>query len=130
MAQRELFKKGITLTDLIIICVCLAVSLLIFAFSLNVESPRDCVVEVNGEEIARYSLAQIQGEKVIELDNEFGRNTIVIDNKGAKVTQSSCPDGLEIKSGKITMSGQSLICLPNRLVVRLEGKDKNHVTSW
>lgn len=130
LAQRELFKKSITKADIVIIISSLVLSVLILTFSLNNHSPKDCVVEVNGKEIARYSLEQIQGEKTVEIDNEFGKNVIVIDNNGAKITQSSCPDGLEIKSGKITKSGQSLICLPNRLVVRLEGKDKSRVVSW
>ena len=102
----------------------------LFAFSSEREAPTACVIEINGEEFARYDLPAITGEKVIEIDNEYGRNTIIIDKNGAAVTHSNCADKYEVKAGKITSSGQSLICLPHRLTVRLEGAEKSDGIAW
>ncbi len=104
------------------ICVVLIAILMFFiASGGSGQTPTECVIEINGEEFARYDLTTLAEEKIINIDNEYGKNTVVIDGHGAAVIYSDCADGLEVKSGKITASGQSLICLPHRLTIRLEG---------
>ena len=36
-----------------------------------------------------------------------------------RVTESDCPDRREVAEGEISRRGQSLICLPHRLIVRI-----------
>ena len=131
LALRDIFNRiKLKAAD---ICIMLAVAfaaIMIFAFASEREAPTACVIEINGEEFARYDLPAITGEKVIEIDNEYGRNTIIIDKNGAAVTHSNCADKYEVKAGKITSSGQSLICLPHRLTVRLEGAEKSDGIAW
>ncbi len=79
------------------------------------------VVEVNGKLYGEYSLQEKSG-KTLEITTEFGYNKIEIENGSLWVSASSCPDGLEIKSGKISKSGEMLVCLPNRLVVFIRGE--------
>ncbi len=115
------------------ICIMLAVvlaAIVIFAFASGGEAPTACVIEINGEEFARYDLPALTEEKVIQIDNEYGKNTIIIDKNGAAVTHSNCADKYEVNAGKITSSGQSLICLPHRLTVRLEGAKKSDGIAW
>lgn len=116
------------------VCIMLSVAIfsaVVFLYASGVgDMPAVCVIEVNGEEFARYDLSSLTQEKVIKIDNEFGKNTIVIDRHGAAVIYSDCADKTEVESGKITTAGQSLICLPHRLTVRLEGNEKTDVTAW
>lgn len=49
---------------------------------------------------------------------------IVIDNGTVKVIHSDCPNKLCEKTGKISKVGQKIICLPNKLVISIEGKSK------
>ncbi len=79
------------------------------------------VVEVDGALYGRYSLEEKNG-KTLAITTEFGYNKIVIENGGVRVTESTCPDRLEILAGEIRNSGEMLVCLPNRLVVRIEGE--------
>ena len=132
LVLRDIFNKlKITCADGIIIsCVMLAAVLLFISASRGGDTPSVCIIEINGEEFARYDLMSIKNEKIIEIDNEYGRNTIVIDNRGAAVTFSDCADCLEVKAGRIDKSGQSLICLPHRLTVKLDGKNNSDGTSW
>lgn len=89
-----------------------------------------CVIEVDGKEYASYDLSSVSEKKIVEIDNIYGKNIIVIYNDGAEIIYSDCPDGREVKDGRITASGQSLICLPHRLCVRLEGKKSTDAVSW
>ena len=133
LALREHFKKlGITLWDWGIMLAVLVVSVIIFAFSVtNLDGKASfCIIEIDGEEFARYDLYALAEPRTIEIDNEYGKNTIVIDSQGAKVVYTDCPDGYELKEGEITLPGQSLICLPHRLCIRLEGKKESNAVSW
>ncbi len=47
--------------------------------------------------------------------------SIEISAGGARVTDASCPDGDCIKRGIVRLSGESIVCLPNRISVVLSG---------
>lgn len=46
-------------------------------------------------------------------------NLVVIKDRGVRVTEYTCPDGLCSKQGTISHAGEQIVCLPNRLVVRI-----------
>lgn len=46
-----------------------------------------------------------------------------IDSQGLKVTSSSCPDKLCERQGYLSNKGDSIICLPNRIVVKTIGEE-------
>ncbi len=48
-----------------------------------------------------------------------GYNVVEIANKQVRVIESNCPDQLCVKQGWINRSPQQIICLPNRIVVRV-----------
>ena len=50
-----------------------------------------------------------------------GTNTLVIEGGQAYIREASCPDGICMQMGKIHLSGQSVICLPNQVVVEIQG---------
>ena len=80
-------------------------------------------ISLNGEVYREVSLAE---NCEIAVVSEFGKNTVVIENGKVFVTHSDCPDGLCEKQ-KISKSGESIVCLPNRLSVTIEGKNKKEV---
>lgn len=79
------------------------------------------LVEIDGKEYGRYNL-QEKNSQTLAIESKFGYNKIVIANGRVYVCESDCPDTLEIKAGAIQKAGQMLVCLPNRLVVRIEGR--------
>jgi hypothetical protein len=71
-------------------------------------------VSVNGEAVAEYSLYN-DGEYEIN----GGTNILVIKDKKAYIKYASCPDGLCKNQSKIHMSGERIVCLPNRVLVEV-----------
>lgn len=69
-------------------------------------------------------------EHELEVASEFGCNKIIIQGGRARVAESTCENKLEIKAGEIYKAGQSLICIPNRLVVIIEGKDEYDAVTY
>ena len=104
--------------DFIIVLFVLLASLLILGLGPKTDK-FDVLIYVNGElyeKIGYSSDLNLQKEIV----SNFGRNVVEIDSNGIRVTSSSCKDKLEVNAGYINKSGQSLICLPNRLVIELK----------
>ena len=66
---------------------------------------------------------------VIAIDNvtvaatEKGKNVLIIKDGYADMTDASCPDGLCVRQHKINESGESLVCLPNKVTVTVVGDD-------
>ena len=78
------------------------------------------VVEFDGSEIARYPLAS---DGVFVLNG--GTNTLEILGGKARMIEAECPDKLCVKMGWIKYSGQSLVCLPEHIVVKIVGGDSS-----
>jgi len=117
----------ITVWDKTIIVALLASAIvvyLLFAGFVFAEQPESVAIFVDGKEYATYNLAEISEIKNIEINTEFGHNTIEISSDGARVTEASCPDKTDIQSGMITKPGQMIVCVPNRVTVRILGKNR------
>ncbi|MBP5168947.1 MAG: NusG domain II-containing protein [Oscillospiraceae bacterium] len=111
--------------DLILIGILLLTALILFLLFKDKqrnEPDAVAVVTVDGTEIARYPLSQ-DGTFVL---NE-GSNTLVIENGEAWVSEANCPDKLCMGFGKISKNGEIIVCLPNRLIVMIEGGEASEI---
>lgn len=68
----------------------------------------------------------LQGEYPLAVDREFVvegryRNTVQIQNGRVCILDADCPGQDCVKSGWHKDTGQSIVCLPNRLELRLTG---------
>lgn len=93
--------------------------------TLLLQTPGDqVVVEVNGKVWGTYDLYK-DAEIRIETENG-GYNILAIADGFAAVTHASCPDKLCVHQHKISRSDESIICLPNKVIVSIvtgeEGK--------
>lgn len=76
------------------------------------------VIEINGEEIGRYSLNE---NRELELETyNGGSNIVVIKDNEVTVTEASCPDKICVNHKAIKYNGETIICLPNRMTVTIE----------
>ena len=75
-------------------------------------------VTVDGGEYGTYPL-DADAEIFIRGDGAY--NILVIKDGEAAVLDASCPDKLCMHQGKIRYDGQSIICLPNKVVVEIVG---------
>jgi len=77
------------------------------------------IVTVDGAEVFRGSLA---AEQTVRIDGVGGGyNLITIRDGAAFVEEASCPDKLCVHRGRLRYAGETAVCLPNRVVVRIEG---------
>lgn len=77
------------------------------------------LVSVDGKAAVSFDLSE---ERTYEIEGyNGGTNLLIIKNGSAYLEDSSCPDHLCEKMGKIDSVGESIICLPNRVTVEIVG---------
>lgn len=116
--QGSVGKKKV-FADIILICILLVLALSVFlVVELTRREGAYVVVSIDGGEVCRYSLSE---------DGEFalngGTNTLVISGGKAYISEADCPDGLCVSQGEISRTGQTVVCLPNRVMLRIVGAE-------
>ena len=87
---------------LVVLCVAaLAIALALFQWRGGTSQGLTAVVSVDGTEIDRVSLEDAAGS--------------------TRVRTSNCPTQDCVHTGVVSRGGQSIVCLPARIVIRLEG---------
>lgn len=101
--------------------ICLLVSAgLLAAFSLfrDRTGEKQAVVYVGEKEYGRFDLEE---EWTLEIPGENGGTNLLVIREGeALVTQASCPDKLCVRQGAASEIGESIVCLPNKVIVAVE----------
>ena len=110
--------------DLIIIAVVLlAAILMIIPKKSNGEQ---VILTCDGEEIAVFDLIK-NTEYTFHGSYE---NKLIIENGYAFISESDCPDKVCVRSKKISKSGETICCLPNKMMLTVVSiKSKTDVIS-
>lgn len=81
------------------------------------------VVTANGQEVAKLSLEK---EQTFVYEDQY-KNRICTGDGAVWIEETNCPDGTCQKSGAIHFTGESIVCLPNGLVITIEGAAKTEI---
>ena len=123
-------KKIVTRYDVFVICGVIVLAFFLYgltAFNFWNEQPDYVEINVDGKAYATYFLSEISETKYVDIKSDAGKNVLEITNSGARMIQSTCKDKIDVQSGKISKPGQMLVCVPNRVTVRIVGKNMSDV---
>ena len=81
------------------------------------------VVYQEGKKVQELSLEQ---NAEVFIENSY-TNKVVVKDKKVAIVESDCPGMDCVHSGWISGKGRSLVCLPNRVEIRIEGKVDSEV---
>ena len=116
--------------DIILIAVLLVVALLtaggmrIWQVN-NTKDAAKVVVTIDGRVYGTYPLSKDMTERIELPDGSY--NILTISDGYADVTEASCPDQICVKHNHIKYSKESIVCLPNKVVVTVEGGEENEI---
>lgn len=103
--------------DLILVSVLLIGALVMFfVFKGSLKTGNKAVITVNGEKVSVFSLNE---EKKETVKTENGANTVEIKDGKVSVTDADCPDKICANHRPISKVGETIICLPHKLVVEI-----------
>ena len=110
-------KRSLRRNDFLLITA-IALAVLILAAALSHSPAGDFVsVSVGGKVIASYPLSADIREDIVSGEDSEGHNLLVILDGRAYIESASCPDGICCEHRPIYRSGESIVCLPNGVVV-------------
>ena len=147
----KFIRKADIILFIVLVAIGLAASAALTLSHGEAGSSAKVIIESGGDLYARYPLAEdrtvvVPAPKQIAADapeadpNNAASaqydyyNVVVISSGTVSVTEASCKNQVCVKHGKISSPGESIVCLPNRLVVRIdngseEGGGYDSVTS-
>lgn len=74
-------------------------------------------VTVDGELYGIYSLSQNTSENIRTGKDDSELNRLVIKDGKAYMENATCPDGICVAHRPVFRDGESIVCLPNRVVI-------------
>jgi len=69
-------------------------------------------------------VAPLDREQRVELDGPLGITVLEIKKGAVRIISSPCSRKICINMGAIDQTGDLIACIPNQLVIRIEGKNK------
>lgn len=105
-------KTDILLTASIFVFCAVIAALMLFFHS---DGTNVCIYK-NGELFAEHALSE---DISINVD---GLMNVVIKNGSVHVENSVCPNGACEHTGSINKKGESIICLPNKILIKIDGE--------
>ena len=119
----EINSKRKVKNDIIFVAVLLLIVLIAGVFMVLLRKNGDTViVTVDGKAWGEYSLNE---DITVNIKTGSNFNVLVIKDGKAYIESASCPDGICSSHRPIKRNGESIICLPNKVVVTVNTKDKS-----
>lgn len=82
-------------------------------------------IQVGGQEVERIIFDPAVVGKRIPIESQYGYNLVEIGDEEVRVIEASCPDKLDVKQGTISKIGESIVCLPNKMLIEIKGLSNN-----
>lgn len=128
-------RKRFGRNDIILISVIVIISVallliwkLVYLKGQDTDSDACVEVTIDGRTYGTYPLSKDDTIKIKNGDGDV-TNTLVIKGGVADMTSADCPDHLCVKKKAISKEGESIICLPNKVVVTVKSDMKSDIDS-
>ncbi len=119
MEEKNSLRKRV-LASVIFFAAVLAIAYGLYAFwYINISSAdakKSVVVEADGNIIYVVSLKE---DQTLHVQTEYGTNDVRVEDGKVFVEEADCPKQICVNTAPISGVGQTIICLPHRVVVSI-----------
>lgn len=124
-SMKNYIRKADIILFVVLVVIGLAASAVLAMSRSEAGKDAKVVIESNGKTFAEYSLysdetVTVPAPKKTSADAPGYYNVVKISGGEVSVTEASCKNQVCVKHGSIKHTGETIVCLPNRLVVRIE----------
>jgi len=81
------------------------------------------IIEVNCKEVNRVKLGDDLESRTIEVEGAIGTSVVEVKGGKARMLDSPCREKICVGTGWVETAGDQIVCLPNRVVIRIVGGD-------
>ena len=110
-AEYSLFRVWDVAVIVLVLALLAAVLCMIFLPAKG----RSAEIYVDGTRVATVRLDHAKRISI-------GGLTVVVEDGSIHVEDADCPDKICEKTGKISKAGETIICLPNKVIIKILGK--------
>lgn len=107
-------------TDLKLIIVLLFITIITF-LTISQKEAKSAIVYYQNKPILNIDL---KTDNTYEVNGTNGKVKIIVKNKKIKVESENSPKHLCSKQGYISKSYETIVCLPNEIVIKINNKDE------
>ena len=119
------FWSFLTLGDKILVGLVLVVAAASFGTThLLRDVGSQVLIESNGKLFGKYDLF---GKETIVVHGAIGATVVRIQDGRVRVVQSDCREKICVNTGQVQKSGDTIVCVPNRVVVRIVGGNSKKI---
>lgn len=105
--------------DILIICIFIIIAITFFIFNYITSGDGGrVVIYVEGEV---YKTVPIEENKTYIIENDGRENVVEVKDGCVKMKSASCDNQVCVEHKKISRDNESIICLPNKVVVKVAG---------
>jgi hypothetical protein len=120
--KRLTVHQHLTFADKVLIGCLIGLSLASYPLLRSMTKEGDTVqIEVNG---TVYKTVSLHTNQTLSVPGPLGYTIVTIQDGEVFVTESPCRAKICIRTGHISHSGQLIVCVPNKVVVRVMGKEE------
>lgn len=113
--------RGLYKNDLLLISFVLAAALVgVLILSFLRKEGKSVTVSVDGEFFGQYSLMEDISVEIASGENRDRKNILVISDGVAYMEDADCPNHDCVRARAISREGETIICIPNRVVVSVD----------
>lgn len=110
----------------------LIISLILFSFIFIIKdrffasnsNNKYIAVSVDGKDYKNLEFKE--KTYIYPLKTKFGFNKIEVAKDYVRVLEADCPNKLDVQQGKIYRANQSIVCIPNRMIIQIKSKDNQN----
>ncbi len=94
-----------------------------------------CPLILRGKSSPEYVSISLNGNTILNLDmhtdtlvtvvGECGLFAVRIKNCAASIESSKCPEQICVHAHPISRTGESIICVPNRIIITIQGRQRD-----
>lgn len=88
----------------------------------NLKPGNEAEVYVDGSLVQTIDMAR---DDIYVFDTSYGTNTVVVEGGEIRVSEADCPDKICVNMGSVSRSGETITCLPHKLVIEVHNDKKN-----
>ena len=106
--------------DIILVAVILLIAAAgLLAVNLTRQEGSMVIVKIDGKQTQSYSLSENRTVDIKTGENNEYLNILVIEDGKAYISQADCPDKICQNHRAISYSGETIVCLPHKIVIEI-----------
>ncbi len=123
-------KKKINKYDIGLIAAIIIINVFLIIYSGKAalaSNSKIAYIQSKNEYVREYVLTEDVNDE-FTIETEFGYNTVRIENGKIWIHDASCPDKICIQQGRISNNNEAILCIPNRLFIKIiDGGDNSDI---